>query len=217
MKKPNNLLEMDVKEELDWNPLLDDSRIIVKADDGQITLSGAVPTYDESLLAQEDAFSIGGVTMVENQLLVGLVGEAVADADVADACATALDKDRFVPRGAVTAVVTDGWVNLSGEVRRHFQRRAAAHAVRRVDGVLGVTNDIVLTSEPIPSDVAERINRAFKRNAIIDDSLIVVTNVDHTIYLDGTVGSWTAMDQAVDTAWEAPGVGDVVNRLVIVP
>lgn len=70
---------------------------------------------------------------------------------------------------------------------------------------------------PIPTDVADRINRAFKRNSIIDDSLIEVSSIDHTIYLDGTAGSWFAMDEAVDTAWEAPGVTDVVNRLVIVP
>jgi len=108
-------------------------------------------------------------------------------------------------------------VNLRGEVRRHFQRKAAEHAVRRVQGVLGVTNEISLSSDPIPSDVADRINRAYKRHAIIDDSMIEVTSVDHTIYLDGTVGSWYAMDEAVDTAWEAPGVIDVVNRLVIVP
>jgi len=217
MHKPNNLLERDVKEELDWDPVVDDSRIIVKASDGQITLSGAVSTYYESVTAEEDAFSVGGVTMVHNQLLVGPVGEAIADSDIAADCRIALDKDKLVPHGSVSVVVTDGWITLNGEVRRHFQRRAAEHAVRRVGGVLGVTNDIVLSSEPIPSDVADRINRAFQRNAIIDDSLIKVSSVDHTIYLDGTVGSWYAMDEAVDTAWEAPGVSDVVNRLVIVP
>lgn len=217
MHKPNNLLELDVKDELEWDPLVDDSQIIVKANDGEVTLSGAVPTYYESVLAADDAFSIGGATLVDNQLMVGLVGEAIADDDIADDSRAALDKDRLVPHGAISVVVIDGWVTLNGEVRRHFQRQAAVHAVRRLAGVLGVTDNIVLSAEPIPSDVADQINRAFKRNAIIGDSLIDVTNVDHTIYLDGTVGSWYAMDEAVDTAWGAPGVGDVVNRLVIVP
>jgi osmotically-inducible protein OsmY len=216
MQKPNNLLEMDVKDELDWDPRLDDSGIIVKADDGQVTLNGSVYTYYESGLAEEDAWSIGGVTLVENQLMVGLAGEAIADADIAADCVAALARDRFIP-DSVNVVVTHGWVTLTGEVRHHIQRQAAEHHVRRVDGVLGVTDNIVLTSDPIPSDVVDRITRALRRNALIDDSLIQVTSVDHTIYLDGTVGSWAAMDKAVDTAWEAPGVGDVVNRLVIVP
>ena len=43
MHKPNRLLESDVKEELDWDPMLDDSRIVVKADDGRVILSGVHP------------------------------------------------------------------------------------------------------------------------------------------------------------------------------
>jgi osmotically-inducible protein OsmY len=51
MHKPNNIVEHDVKDELDWDPLLDNSRIVVKASDGEVTLTGAVPTYYESVLA----------------------------------------------------------------------------------------------------------------------------------------------------------------------
>lgn len=113
--------------------------------------------------------------------------------------------------------MVEGWVTLSGEVHRHFQRKAAHDAVSGVDGVLGITNKVTLTTDTIPGDVADRINKAFLRDAIIDDSLIDVSTAGNTVYLDGTVGSWYAMDEAVDTAWEAPGVTEVVNRLVIVP
>lgn len=217
MHKPNNLLESDVQGELDWDPRFDNSRIVVKANDGKVTLTGAVDTYYDSLLASDDARSVGGVKSVDNELLVGLVGDAVADADVAADCLDALDRDRFVPKGAVSVTVVDGWVTLSGEVRHHFQRKAAEHVVSHVDGVLGVTDNITLPSDTMPSDVADRINKAFQRDAIIDDSLVEVSTSGNTVYLDGTVGSWYAMDEAVDTAWEAPGVTDVVNRLVIAP
>jgi len=210
-------MESDIREELDWDPLLDDRRIVVKARDGRITLSGFVPTSYGSVLAEKDAFRVGGVIMVDNQLQVGIVGPAVADADIAADCAAVLDKERLVPHGAVDVEVVDGRVTLSGQVRHHLQRGAAEHAVRRVEGVLGVTNDIHLTSGPIPSDVAERIERAFERNAIIDESRIDVTSDEHTIYLNGTVPDRFAMDEAVGTAWLAPGVREVVNRLVIVP
>ena len=217
MHKPNHILELDVKDELAWDLRIDDSRIVVKAKDGCVTLSGTVPTYWESTLATDDVWTVGGVTAVDNELLVGLVGEAIADADIAAACMRALDGDHFVPKGAVNPVVTDGWVTLTGEVRHHYQRQAAEHAVRRVDGVLGVTDKLTLTSEPIPSDVVDRINKAFQRSAIIDDSLIEVTSTGHTIYLDGTAGSWIARQSAEDAAWAAPGVDDVIDRLVIVP
>jgi len=217
MHKPNNLLESDVQEELDWDPRFDNSRVIVKANDGEVTLTGTVDTFYDTILATEDARSVGGVKSVDNELMVGLVGDAIADADIAAKCLEALDRDRFVPKGAVSVTVVDGWVTLSGEVRRHYQRQAAHHAVSRVDGVLGVTNDITLTKEPMPGDVADHINKAFRRDAIIDDSQIKVTATGNTVYLDGIVGSWYAMDVAVDNAWDAPGVNDVVNRLVVVP
>ena len=167
-------------------------------------------------LAARDARYAMGVKAIDNQLVVGLVGDAIADLDVAAAAREALDHDRMVPHGSVQVSVADGWVTLTGEVRHHFQRQAAHHAVGRVPGVLGVTNGITLTDEPIPPDVAARIEKAFKRNAIIDDSVIQVTNRGHTIYLDGVVNSWDAMDTALDTAWSAPGVNEVVNNLTLI-
>jgi osmotically-inducible protein OsmY len=215
MNKPNMLLKSDVREELDWDPMLDDDRIVVKADDGRVTLTGVVNTFDELEYATGDAWAVGGVKEVDNELLVGLTGAAITDLEIAAGCNTALDADKFVPKGAVSVEVDDGFVTLTGEVRRHFQRKAAEHAVGRVAGVRGVTDLLTLTSEPIPSDVAARINKAFQRNAIIDDSLIKVSNEDHTIYLDGTTGSYASMETAMDTAWDAPGATKVVNRLVI--
>jgi osmotically-inducible protein OsmY len=217
MHKPNNLLEADVREELDWDGVLDDSRIVVTAKDGVVTLSGTVSSYYDSVVAFEDTLSVSGVSAVGNELLVGPLGEAIADVDIADDCSSALDRDRFVPKGAVSVMVTDGWATLSGAVRRHFQRQAAEHAVQRVDGVLGITNKIDITSDLIPSDVVASINKALGRNAMIDDSLIEVSNSRHTIYLDGTASSWAAKREAEDVSWDAPGVNDVVNRIVVAP
>ena len=55
MHRPNNLVESDIRESLDYDPRLNDSRIVVKADDGRVSLSGAVDTYPEVELAARDA------------------------------------------------------------------------------------------------------------------------------------------------------------------
>jgi osmotically-inducible protein OsmY len=216
MPRPNNLVESDIREALDYDPRLNDSRIIIKAENGHVTLSGAVDTFPEVELAVRDARYATGVKAVDNQLVVGPVGDAIADRDVAASAQEALERDRVVPHGSVQVAVTDGWVTLTGEVRHHFQRRAAEHTVGRVPGVLGVTDVITLTDEPISPDVAARIEKAFKRNAIIDESTIQVTNRGHTVYLDGVVNSWDALDTALDTAWSAPGVKEVVNNLTLI-
>ncbi len=217
MRKANTILEKDVKDEMSWDPGLDDTQISVKADDGQVTLTGAVPSYVELLEASDAAWSVKGVTSVDNELLVGPIGEALVDADVASRCMDALDRDRFVPKGAVTVDVADGWVTLSGHVRHHFQRQAAKFAVQRVQGIRGISDNITISSEPMPSDVAQRISAALDRIAVLDDSVIQVTNDGSTIYLDGTTDSYVAVETAEDTAWTAPGVTNVVDRLVIVP
>jgi osmotically-inducible protein OsmY len=217
MHKPNNILESDVRDSLAWDPYVDASRVEVKADSGEVTLTGAVPTYADLLEATDAAFSVNGVTAVDNELFVGLAGEALADAVVAADAVARLDKDQWVPPGTVSVTVVDGRVTLTGTVHHHFQRRAAERAVAKVKGVLSVTNEIVVSADPMPNDVADRINRAFRRNAIIDDSRITVSTSDHTVYLDGVVGSGQAMLEAVDTAWAAPGVQYVVNRLTVVP
>jgi osmotically-inducible protein OsmY len=216
MHKPNMLLESDVEEELSWDPQLDNSRIGVSAKDGRVTLTGSVPTYYELVRAGDDVRLVGGVKSVDNQLLVGLLGDAITDETIAVACADALNGDRFVPKGSVTVDVLGGYVTLNGQVRHHFQCQAAEHAVQKIDGVLGIDDKITISSDPAPGDVADRINKAFRRNSIIDDSMITVSNVGSTIYLDGTADSWTAREEAEDTAWAAPGVGEVVDRVEVV-
>jgi osmotically-inducible protein OsmY len=217
MHKPNDILEKDVHDELDWDSSLDDSQIIVKADNGRVTLTGAVPSYIDVLDASDDAWVVSGVTTVDNQLLVGPAGELIADEDVAVECVAAIDSDRLVPHGAVSVDVVDGWVTLTGRVRRHFQRQAAKYAVARAKGVRGVTDNVQISGDPIPSDVADRINKAFARKAILTNSVIQVTNSGSTVYLDGTTDSPAAMLAAEHTAWDAPGVTDVVDRLLLIP
>jgi osmotically-inducible protein OsmY len=215
MQKPNIILASDVKDSLAWDPGLDDSRIVVTADDGHVTLRGVVATYYQELLATQDAWSVGGVRTLDDELLVGLLGDATADADLMLAADGALRRDHIVPHGAVTATVAHGIVTLRGQVRHRYQRQAGEYAVSRIGGVLGVENLIAIVSDPVPSDVAARIDKALQRSAILDGAQILVTNEGHTISLDGTVGSHAARLAAEDTAWAAPGVTDVVDRLVI--
>ena len=83
MHKPNMLLESDVQDELDRDPQIDDTRVVVKADAGRVTLSGSVPSYYQAMRAADDTLVVGGVTGVDNQVLVGLVGDAITDAEIA--------------------------------------------------------------------------------------------------------------------------------------
>lgn len=217
MHKPDHLLELEVREELGYDPELKESRITVQATDGVIKLTGAVETFPDLERAARDAGAVGGVKAVDNQLLVGLLGAAIADHQIAVGCADALGADRSVPIGTVNVAVSDGWVTLTGKVHSHHQRQAARHAVGRVPGVRGVDNQLTLTDDPIPGDVAGRIEKALERKAILAGSRIKVSSSGHTVYLDGATGSCAALAEAVDTAWSVQGVNEVVNHLVVDP
>jgi osmotically-inducible protein OsmY len=116
MGKSDDSLKSDIEAELDWDRMLDYSQIDVSVQDGRATLSGEVPTYYEIQLAGQDARSVAGVKAVDNDHLVGPIGEEIADADLASRCAAALDADRLVPNGAITLGVEDGHVTLRGDV-----------------------------------------------------------------------------------------------------
>ena len=63
---------------------------------------------------------------------------------VADAVANALHWDFALPRHRVVARCEGGWVTLTGEVDRSYQRSAAEADALRVVGVRGVTNAITV-------------------------------------------------------------------------
>jgi len=74
----------------------------------------------------------------------GEADERHGAAAVADAVANALHWDFALPRHRVVAHCDRGWVTLTGEVERAYQRSAAEADVLRVDGVRGVTNAITV-------------------------------------------------------------------------
>jgi osmotically-inducible protein OsmY len=151
-------------------------------------------------------------------MLVDLVFGALADAEVAADCIAALDADEGIPHDAVRVKVVDGWVTLSGEVQDQDERRAAKYALGAVNGILGISDHIMIASDDmVASEVVTRIKRAFRRSLFIDESLMRVTAEGDTVYLDGTVDSWDSMREAEDAARAAPGVTKVVDRLVILP
>ena len=156
MYKSDRMLENDVKDELDWDPLLDSTQIVVKVRAGRVTLTGAVPSYYDVLRATQGALSVHGVRAVDNEILIGLIAEVIADDDLAAVCAAAIDAERWVPKGAVVAEVQKGWVTLTGAVRCHYQRQAAERAVNWVDGVRGVANHVVISGGPAASDLDAR-------------------------------------------------------------
>ena len=67
--------------------------------------------------------------------------------NVQDRIVNALHWDYALPRDRLSVKCQDGWVTLSGEVDRSYQKTCAEADVLRVPGVIGVKNEISVRAQ----------------------------------------------------------------------
>lgn len=211
-------LKRHVENALDWEPSVDAKDIGVSVHDGVVTLRGNVASYAEKVAAERVARRVYGVKAVADDLVVHLASlHQRTDTEIAQAAVNAVTWRTTVPDNRVTVTVRDGWITLAGTLDWHYQRDAAARAVRELTGVRGVTNDIRVQPHVTTADVQHEIEAAFKRSAEIDARRVKVTAQDGKVILSGNVRSWAERQEAERAAWAAPGVSQVVDRLAITP
>ncbi len=212
----NDDLQLDVAAELRWDPKVDSRAIAVSADDGSITLRGTVGSFREKREAVKAAARVYGVTEVSNELQVQLLnGSKRNDADLRGDVLQALMLDSLVPK-TVDANARDGFVTLTGTVEWQYQRDEAEFLTVSVPGVLGISNDLTLTSTPDGRDIQSDISDAFRRSARLDEEELSVDTTSYgAVILAGAVSSWAEHDEAVAAVWSAPGVTEVDDRIVV--
>jgi osmotically-inducible protein OsmY len=205
-----------VREELNWDPRIDASRIRVAATDGAIALSGSVESYPEKAAAVRAAERIHAVKAVADDIQV-VLPDAIKrnDAEIAAEIAHQRGWNTAFP-DSVVVEVSRGTVRLRGGVPWSYQRDEAARMVRHLEGVSSVVNEIKVRppAEATADGVERRIEEALVRQANVDaGSIRVTTSDDGVVRLDGSVASVAERRLAELTAESAPGVTKVVNDL----
>jgi osmotically-inducible protein OsmY len=203
---------------LDFEPSVDAAKIGVTAHDGVVTVRGSVKTFIEKWTAERVAGQVYGVRGVANEI------EVLPDHDtrrddsaIAEAAVHALLWDPAIPLKSIQVTLRNGWVTLTGEVPWGYQRDAAEAVVRRLYGVKGITNAVLVKPRVHVSDVKARIESAFKRSASIDAERVHVETRDGSVFLTGTVRSMAERREAERAAWSAAGVKMVDDRLAVTP
>ena len=184
-----------------------------------VSMTGTVDSFMQRWAAERAALRVAGARAVANDIVVK-PPHTRTDTHIAKDVADALESNSLVPQGRVKAMVEDGWVTLEGEVDWWYQREEAENAIRRIEGVEGVTNLII--AKPVQTDVSRDeikrgLERALVRTAELDAMRIQVMVEGGHVMLTGTVRSWAERVVAEQAAWRAPGVTSVTNRIEVRP
>ena len=210
-------LRQDVLDELDFEPSVDDTHIGVMAVNGVVTLTGHVPTFWQKTAAERAVWRVKGVKAIAQEIEVRFAnGKKDADDQIAERAVQILAWDTAVPKNAVRVKVQHGWLTMEGEVGWQYQRQAAETGLRKLTGVIGVSNNITIKSTVQAPDVRRRIEDALKRHAKVEAQQISVdVGGNGAITLSGKVDNWDERRAVERAAWSAPGVRSVEDHITI--
>jgi osmotically-inducible protein OsmY len=215
--KTNAELQKDVQDAIKWEPLLNAAEIGVTVKDGVVTLTGTVDSYTKKIEAEAAAKSVAGVKAVVEKIEIKFSSNWAKkdDNEIATEVINALKWNWQVPSDKLKVKVEKGWVTLEGELQWNYQKDAAKDVVKNLLGVQGVSNNITIKSDTLDQVEKKDIENALKRNWSINDKDIKVKVSNHKVTLTGSVNSWYDKDEAARIAWNAPGVWNVDNELVV--
>ena len=215
--KSNAELQKDVQDAIKWQPLLNAAEIGVTVKEGVVTLTGVVDSYTKKAEAEDAAKSVAGVKAVVEKIELKFSSDFAqkGDSDIAREIINAFKWSWRIPDDKIKVTVENGWVLLEGEIHWNYEREAARDVVKNLIGVQGVTNNIKIKSETDNEVEKADIESALKRNWSVNDNNIDVKVSEHRATLTGTVNSWYQKDEAGRIAWNAPGVWQVENELIV--
>jgi osmotically-inducible protein OsmY len=209
-------LQQSVLAELKWEPSVIAAHIGVTADAGVVTLTGHVDSFAQKHAAEQAAGRVKGVKGIAQEIEVQLpFDKKRTDDEIAAAAIDRLAWDVSIPADAIQVEVDAGWVTLTGEVNWYYEKESAEDNIRKLFGVIGVSNQITIKAQVNASNISNDIAHALHRSWFFEPKAIKVKAVDGKVTLTGNVKSYHDWDVATSIAWSAPGTTGVQNDIVI--
>lgn len=209
-------LRLDIIDELDFEPSIDAADIGVAVDQGVVTLTGHVRSYSDKITTLDIVEKVVGVRAIADEIEVRPIGAHVtADDEIAKRVVNSLKWNTSAPADKIHVTVAKGRVTLEGDVEWRYQADAAARAIGRLTGVIGINNHLKVRPSVKASDVSERIKKTLLRDAELDASGIRVAVHGGTVTLEGQVRYLGERRSAERAAWAAPGVTNVIDHLAV--
>lgn len=209
-------MQKAVLDELDWAPRIVAAHIGVTAADGVVTLTGHVDDIDQKLAVEAAVARIRGVRAVVEEIQIAPPSITRMDDDtIAMAAVDRLDWNAAIALGRMHVMVEKGWITLTGIAGSDLDRQAAIDKIKDLNGVVGVSDQIVLEPKVDGDAVQINILNALHRSGTLDPKQIQVAIDGGDIRLTGRVAHLEEWLMAAAIAQAAPGASLVINEIHI--
>jgi osmotically-inducible protein OsmY len=136
-------IKVNVEKLLDWNPILDVSRIKVAVHSSNVVLEGVVDAYWKKIYVEKLAAAASGMIKVTNNLAV-VPSKQIADEAIAKDVTEALRRNAAVDVDSLGLKVENGVVTLTGTVENWGAKTAAFFVALHTRGVVHVDDRLTV-------------------------------------------------------------------------
>ena len=198
-----------------------DRQVQVRANQGQVTLTGSVVDAEAKAFAQDTVENLPEVTGITNNITVLSRYTVRSDAWIA-----AKVRSHLLVKGNISAATTfvsvqDGIATLGGSAPNVVQKDRAGVCAAEIDGVSSVVNNIVIKNVPAPSENIDDASLAtLVRFALLGDKLastlkITVVTTDGAVLVTGEAANETEKSLVTRLAQNVRGATSVTNEMTI--
>jgi Predicted periplasmic or secreted lipoprotein len=142
------------------------------------------------------------------------IDKTIIDGDINYWVKDAIRQDERTDASNIVVNTKEGIVTLSGDVTNLAAKNYADKEAKKIKGVFGVINEIVVRPKYRSDfDIRQAVRRRILNSAVIESEHVKATAADGKVTLSGEVSSWSEALEAVTLASEVRGVKEVKNNL----
>ena len=217
MECRDETIKSDVVEALSRDSRVNSARITVDVDNCHVTLSGDAPTLFAIQAALDLVLSVHGVRTIHNNLEVYAGQQRLSDEEVQRCTQQVLRWNVSLNTSPLTVSVLHGSVTVKGEVDAYWKRGHAEYLVRDLQGVVAVTNEVLVKPALAPEDqvIRDDVKMAIARCSCTGDDAIDVEVNKGQVVLSGKVTSLWSKHMTPHVVESILGVKGVTDKLTV--
>jgi osmotically-inducible protein OsmY len=219
MGETSEKIKKNIIDHLNWDIRIDAEDIQIEVSNGNVRLSGTVPTMTARIAAVGDVYAIPGVKTVKNELKVRFTKDIPRDEDIRSRIKNILLWNSDIDLSDIDISVLSGHVTLKGNVRTYWDKIQTEKLISNIVGVSSINNELIVVpldrieDKLIGSNIATALDRVSYLEKYLDTVYIKVE--DGKVVVSGDVPDSSIHHAVLDTISCTTGVKDVIDNLMV--